>query len=124
MLMTVCCSPDGSLVFDSSADALRYLDVLCVTIISGLTAFLHCFQAAHASVLFDSCAIACEVLTCRHSCCLLVQQHFSMAVCNVASNRLGVWCSNAGELMLAARRLFLLSSTSEQREKKHYTFWR
>ncbi len=64
--MAVCCSPDGSLVFDSSADALCYLDVLCVTIVSGLTAFLHCFQAAHASVLFDSCAIAGEVLTCRH----------------------------------------------------------
>ena len=67
MLMTVCCSPDGSLVFDSSADALRYLDVLCVTIVSGLTAFLHCFQAAHASVFFYPCAIADEVLTCRHS---------------------------------------------------------
>ncbi len=72
MLMTVCCSPDGSLVFDSSADALRYLDVLCVTIVSGLTALLHCFQAAHASVLFYPCAIAGEVLTCRHSYRLLV----------------------------------------------------
>ena len=72
MLITAYSSPDGSLVFDSSADALRYLDVLCVTIVSGLTAFLHCFQAAHAPVLFYPCAIAGEVLTCRRNCLPLV----------------------------------------------------
>lgn len=113
MLMPVCCSPDRPLVFDSSADTLRYLDVLCVTIVSGLTSLLHCFQAAHTPVFLYPCAIAGEILTCRHDS-LLFRKHLSMAVCNVTCDRLGRWRCITNALMLAPRRLFPLRNTLER----------